>query len=78
MIIFKIWIPVFLGLINMVLYLHLVHLYINDYDLKSEVDTRQILKAPLFSLVLETIIWLPNLIGYIDELLGKKKNWLTR
>ncbi len=62
----------------MLLYLNLVNLYINDYDLKSEIDTRQILKAPLFSLMLETIIWLPNLIGYIDELLGKKKNWLTR
>ncbi|MCG9694628.1 glycosyltransferase family 2 protein [Vibrio sp. Isolate22] len=78
MIMFKIWIPVVLGLINMVLYLYLVNLYINDYELKSETDIRQILKAPLFSLVLETIIWLPNLIGYIDELLGKKKNWLTR
>lgn len=78
MLVFKIWIPIFLGLINMILYLNLVRLYINDYELKSEIDKKQILRAPMFSLVLETIIWLPNLIGYIDELLGKKKNWLTR
>jgi hypothetical protein len=78
MVIFNIWIPLLLGGINMIFYLMLVHLYIKNNDLQQELTTSQILKAPLFSLVLESITWLPNLLGYIDEILGKKKTWLTR
>ncbi|PSU69644.1 glycosyltransferase family 2 protein [Photobacterium phosphoreum] len=78
MVIFHIWIPLLLGGINMIFYLMLVHLYIKNNDLQQELTTSQILKAPLFSLVLESITWLPNLLGYMDEILGKKKIWLTR
>ncbi|OBU37369.1 glycosyltransferase family 2 protein [Photobacterium phosphoreum] len=78
MVIFHIWIPLLLGGINMIFYLMLVHLYIKENNLQQELTTSQILKAPLFSLVLESITWLPNLLGYMDEILGKKKTWLTR
>ncbi|KJG10605.1 glycosyltransferase family 2 protein [Photobacterium kishitanii] len=78
MLVFHIWIPLILGGINMIVYLILLHLYIKENDLQRELTTSQILKAPLFSLVLESITWLPNLLGYIDEILRKKKIWLTR
>ncbi|WP_045422385.1 glycosyltransferase family 2 protein [Vibrio jasicida] len=78
MIVYQIWIPLILGVINMVFYVLLVYTYITDYNLKSDINTNKLFKAPLYSLILETITWLPNLIGYVDELLGKKKNWLTR
>ncbi|MGF1683883.1 glycosyltransferase family 2 protein [Photobacterium minamisatsumaniensis] len=78
MIVFNIWIPILLGVINMIFYLILARSYISDYELKTELSTIQMLKVPIFSMTLETITWLPNLIGYIDELSGKKKIWLTR
>ena len=78
MVVFNIWIPLLLGGINMLVYLMLVHLYIKDNDLQRELTTSQILKTPLFSLVLESITWLPNLLGYMDEILRKNKIWLTR
>ncbi|WP_434138592.1 glycosyltransferase [Photobacterium leiognathi] len=79
MVIFHIWLPLLLGGINTIFYLMLVHLYIKDNDLQRELTTGQILKAPFcFHLVLESITWLPNLLGYMDEILGKKKTWLTR
>lgn len=78
MILFHIWIPIVLGIINFIFYCMLVHSYILDNNLKKELTTKQVLKAPMFSMLLETITWLPNLLGYIDEALGKKKIWLTR
>ncbi|HIF9343743.1 TPA: glycosyltransferase [Photobacterium damselae] len=78
MIAFQIWIPLVIGVLNMSLYLYLVNEYIKDYDLKTDIDNKTMFKAPLFSLLLETITWLPNLTGYLDELIGRKKYWLTR
>ncbi|WP_281187501.1 glycosyltransferase family 2 protein [Vibrio harveyi] len=78
MLVFNLWIPIILGFINIVFYLMLVRSYIYDYKLSSELTTSHLFKAPVFSMMLETITWLPNLFGYIDELTGKKKVWLTR
>ncbi|WED22390.1 glycosyltransferase [Vibrio sp. JC009] len=78
MVFFHIWIPIALGIVNMIFYLMLVSLYISEHNLRKELTLSQILRAPIFSLVLESITWLPNLFGYIDELSGKKKLWLTR
>lgn len=78
MVFFHIWIPIFLGGINLILYFILVNHYINDYDLKSKLPMKKLLRFPILSMILELLTWLPNLIGYIDELKGKKKTWLTR
>lgn len=73
-----IWIPILIGVANIFVYLLLVRSYIKDFDLSSELSNRQVIKAPLYSALLESITWLPNLLGYSDEILGKKKGWLTR
>ncbi|WP_318440663.1 glycosyltransferase family 2 protein [Photobacterium leiognathi] len=78
MAIFNIWIPIIIGLINIFFYLILVNYYIKENNLSSDISKLQILKAPLFSVLLESITWLPNLLGYFDEFSGKKKSWLTR
>ncbi|WP_045412624.1 glycosyltransferase family 2 protein [Vibrio owensii] len=78
MLMFNIWIPILFGLINIIFYLMLVRSYVLDYKLESELTVSQLFKAPVFSMILETITWLPNLFGYIDELSRKKKTWLTR
>ncbi|MDN3685588.1 glycosyltransferase family 2 protein [Vibrio sinaloensis] len=56
----------------------LVQSYINDFDLSSDLSNKQVLKAPIYSLLLETITWLPNLLGYSDEILGKKKRLVNK
>jgi hypothetical protein len=59
-------------------YFLLVQSYIRDFNLSGDLSNRQVLKAPMYSALLEAITWLPNLLGYSDEILGKKKCWLTR
>lgn len=78
MVLFNIWVPILLGVINLAFYLILVRSYMSDYALEAELTKIQMLKAPMFSMLLEVITWLPNLFGYVDEVLGKKKIWLTR
>ncbi|MUL10722.1 glycosyltransferase family 2 protein [Aliivibrio fischeri] len=78
MVAFNIWIPIALGVVNIICYIILVRSYIKDFSLENELTLKQIFKAPVFSMILESLTWLPNLFGYIDELSGKKKTWLTR
>ncbi|MGR5148174.1 glycosyltransferase family 2 protein [Photobacterium alginatilyticum] len=33
---------------------------------------------PLFTHLLRFITWIPNILGYLDEITGKDKKWLTR
>ncbi|WP_394151995.1 glycosyltransferase [Vibrio maritimus] len=73
-----IWIPIVIGFLNIIVYFLLVHSFIKDFDLSSDFSNLQVLKAPVYSALLEFITWLPNLLGYSDEVLGKKKGWLTR
>ncbi|MCG3767044.1 glycosyltransferase family 2 protein [Vibrio cincinnatiensis] len=73
-----IWTPIVIGAANIFIYFLLVQSYIKDFDLSSDFSNRQVFKAPIYSALLESITWLPNLLGYADEILGKKKDWLTR
>lgn len=73
-----IWIPIAIGAANIMIYFLLVQSYIKDFELSGDLSNRQIIKAPIYSALLESITWLPNLLGYTDEILGKKKGWLTR
>jgi biofilm PGA synthesis N-glycosyltransferase PgaC len=75
---FQIWPPVILGGVTIVLYMAFTGLYLRRHGNKTGVSRRDIAGVPLFSALLETITWLPNILGYIDEIRGKKKHWLTR
>jgi len=78
MIAFSIWIPIAIGALNLLFYFLLIKSYIKDFDLNDQLSSQQVIKAPIYSAVLESITWLPNLLGYFDEILGRKKGWLTR
>lgn len=41
-------------------------------------DRRMYVKTILSCTLLECIIWVPNIFGYLDEILCKRKHWLTR
>lgn len=73
-----IWVPILIGIAHMIIYFLLVNSYIRDFDLSDDLSNKQLFKAPIYSALLESITWLPNLLGYSDEILGKKKGWLTR
>lgn len=73
-----IWVPIVIGVANITIYFLLVQSYIRDFDLSSDLSNRQMFKETIYSALLEAITWLPNLLGYSDEILGKKKGWLTR
>ncbi|OEF24246.1 chitin synthase [Vibrio rumoiensis 1S-45] len=73
-----IWIPIAIGTANIMIYFLLVQSYIKDFELSDDLSNRQIITAPIYSVLLESITWIPNLLGYSDEILGKKKGWLTR
>ncbi|MFA0088072.1 glycosyltransferase family 2 protein [Vibrio sp. 10N.261.51.F12] len=68
-----IWIPIVIGAANIMLYFLLVQSYTRDFNLPSDLSTRQVFNAPIYSAILEAITWLPSLLGYSDEILGKKK-----
>lgn len=38
----------------------------------------EILILPIFTHLLRLVTWIPNILGYFDEILGKEKKWLTR
>ena len=73
-----IWIPIAIGTANIMIYFLLVQSYIKDFEVSDDLSNRQIITAPIYSALLESITWIPNLLGYSDEILGKKKGWLTR
>ncbi|HBV75485.1 MULTISPECIES: glycosyltransferase [Vibrio] len=73
-----IWISIAIGTANIMIYFLLVQSYIKDFELSDDLSNRQIITAPIYSALLESITWIPNLLGYSDEILGKKKGWLTR
>ena len=78
MVVTGILIPIFIGTANIFVYFLLVRSYIRDFDLSGDLSNRQVIKAPIYSAILESITWLPNLLGYSDEIFGRKKGWLTR
>ena len=61
-----IWIPIVFGVANIIIYFLLVKSYISDFELSSDLSNSQVLKAPIYSALLESITWLPNLLGYSD------------
>lgn len=78
MVVMGIWVPIAFGVANIFISFLLVKSYIRDFDLSSDFSNNQMFKAPIYSVLLESITWLPNLLGYSDEIFGKKKGWLTR
>ncbi|MCX7207585.1 MAG: glycosyltransferase [Proteobacteria bacterium] len=75
---FNIWLPLAITGLTLLMYTVFTMLYMNKHGQKIGVATRDILLVPLFTAVLELLTWLPNVLGYFDEISGRKKVWLTR
>jgi len=73
----KIFSPLFLGFLTLIIYLVLYKLYEKKYSHQVvEVSGWPFIVIGTF--LLELVVWLPNILGYVDELLGRRKIWLTR
>ncbi|CAI2161187.1 Poly-beta-1,6-N-acetyl-D-glucosamine synthase [Serratia fonticola] len=75
---FQLWLPLILSMITLGLYLIITCIYISCYRNSQNVTLKDVLRVPIFMLILEMLIWLPNILGYIDEITRKNKSWLTR
>lgn len=75
---FQIWLPFGLICATLVLYMVFALIYQRQHRHKLGIPLYHLLQVPFFTAVLELYTWLPNLLGYFDEFLGRKKSWLTR
>lgn len=75
---FQFWIPVILSAFTIMLYLAITWIFVTFHQNRQNISLNNILLAPFYILSLEILVWIPNVLGYIDELTRKKKNWLTR
>ncbi|WP_040431150.1 glycosyltransferase family 2 protein [Chitiniphilus shinanonensis] len=75
---FKIWPPLVLNALILLLYLSFSVIFARRHGKNLGVAGGKLKKIPLFTMMLEILTWVPNILGYGDEILGKRKNWLTR
>jgi len=78
MIYYGVWLPILLSVLGVFMYAVMLNKYADEYDSYFKIKFLKLLQIPFYSLILEMIIWAPNLAGYFDEVTGKKKRWLTR
>ncbi|WP_211214669.1 glycosyltransferase family 2 protein [Chitiniphilus shinanonensis] len=78
LVLFQIWPPLLLSTLTMVMYMIFTMLYAKRHKNGISVGWRTMTKIPLFTALLEVLTWVPNVLGYGDEILGRKKSWLTR
>ncbi|ENY3127852.1 glycosyltransferase [Vibrio cholerae] len=72
------YLPIVIGLFTYAVYYYFFRKFQDAYPAHNMGKNNSILKITLSTILLEAIVWFPNILGYLDEVLGKKKNWLTR
>jgi biofilm PGA synthesis N-glycosyltransferase PgaC len=75
---FQIWLPLIFSMVTLVLYLIITFVYLTFYRNRHNAVLADVLRVPIFILILEVLIWVPNILGYLDEITRKNKSWLTR
>ena len=75
---FEIWLPLIFSGLTLLMYVIFTVIYIHRNGHKIGVRRRDIACVPFFTMILEMLTWIPNVLGYADEALGRKKSWLTR
>jgi biofilm PGA synthesis N-glycosyltransferase PgaC len=75
---FNIWMPLLFTGATLLMYVLFTMIYMKRHGVKVGICGRDIACIPFFTAVLEMITWIPNVLGYADEMLGRKKIWLTR
>lgn len=74
---FGLWLVLAMLSINFILYCVLSSFAIKK-QLHLNIKSAEIMKIPFYLAVLDVLTWIPNILGYSDEIFGKKQSWLTR
>lgn len=75
---FGLYIPIVIGLFTYAVYFYFFRIFQHAYPAHNRGNNDSIFKITLSTFLLEAIVWFPNVLGYLDEVFGKKKSWLTR
>lgn len=75
---FELYIPIVIGLFTYAVYFYFFRKFQHAYPDHNNGCSDSMLKIMFSTALLEAIVWFPNILGYLDEVLGKRKSWLTR
>jgi hypothetical protein len=71
------WVFAVMGFTSL-LYLAMFTLYQRALPHRLRKSLREVVRSSIESTVLDVLIWRPNLQGALDEVLGRRKLWMTR
>lgn len=74
----ELFVPVVFGIATYGIYFYFFRHFQAIYSVHGASRESNIFKVTFATFLLESIVWIPNILGYVDELRGKRKNWLTR
>ncbi|XZG71859.1 glycosyltransferase family 2 protein [Chitinibacteraceae bacterium HSL-7] len=74
---YQVWTPLYLSAVILTMYMVFTILYLHR-EKTGEISFFEIIQIPIFALMMELWVWLPNVLGYADEVFNRKKDWLTR
>ncbi|MBF8949157.1 glycosyltransferase family 2 protein [Vibrio cholerae] len=75
---FDMWLPLSIMATTLLLEAFFIFLFIRKTGNSHGLSMIEILILPIFTHLLRLVTWIPNILGYFDEILGKEKKWLTR
>ncbi|WP_318468258.1 glycosyltransferase family 2 protein [Photobacterium leiognathi] len=75
---FNLYVPIYLGILSSIIYYILFSKFQKTYPNHNCKNSVNIISISVSTFILELIVWGPNILGYLDEVLRKKKHWLTR
>ena len=75
---FQLWLPILISLVTLILYLMITFIFITFHSNRQNATLTDVIRVPMFILILELLIWMPNILGYVDEIMKGNKTWLTR
>lgn len=75
---FGMWLPLSTMLLALLIESIFIFTFIKRTGNSQQLTKYEIALLPLFTHLLRFITWVPNILGYLDEVMRKDKKWLTR
>ncbi|MGF1748828.1 glycosyltransferase family 2 protein [Vibrio cionasavignyae] len=75
---FDLWAPLILTIITIFIEAIFITAFIRKTGNTHQLTTIEMVLLPMFTHLLKLITWVPNILGYFDEIARRDKKWLTR
>ncbi|MGF1724814.1 glycosyltransferase family 2 protein [Photobacterium nomapromontoriensis] len=72
------WLPLCVMASALIIETVFIFIFISKTGNSHKLSRMEMAMLPLFTHLLRFITWIPNILGYIDEITGRDKKWLTR